>query len=410
MASCIAITPFDVDFGTVQTGCRSAPMTFTIRNTCAATQTISVLGVTGAGFSTSTVSLPRSLANGQTLTFTVTFAPTTLGPVAGSLVIGASAGMTVAYQTPVIGMGGATGGNHDRFRIPTKTDVVMIVDNSCSMSVHQQNLGTNANAFLSYAFSANVDFNLGVTTTDVEMDGGVFVGPPGQKVLRSTTPNLLQAFNSRVNVGTNGSPTEMMMEPGLASVTQPLITTTNVGFLRTDAALSLLAFTDAEDQSNTALTAADFYARYLRVKGQRRRNEFSFSYVGPNQANPPTGCSYDNANPLPDPRTLAIIAASGGTISEICNVGNTQAWRTEATRVGQAVFGARSVWFLTSTPSPATASSVAVSINGVSVPELGALGRNWSYEAARNAVIFQARSLPAPGQTVGFDYNVACMP
>lgn len=411
-SNCITITPFDVDFGTVQTGCRSAPMQFTIRNTCATSQTISALGVSGAGFSSSSVTLPQVLANGASMNFTVTFAPTTVGPVVGSLVVGATAGMTVAYQTPVFGNGATTGGNQDRFRIPTKTDVVLIVDNSCSMSTHQANLGANANAFLSYAFSANVDFNLGVTTTDFETGGeqGAFVGPTGQKVLRSTTPNLLSAFNTRVNVGVNGSAIESMMEPGLAAVSQPLITGTNVGFLRSDAALSLLAFTDAEDQSNSAVGFAEFYARLLRVKGQRRRNELSFSYVAPSMANPPTtSCTYDHVNPLPDPRTAGIISASGGILHEICSVGNAS-WRGDATRIGQAVFGARAVWFLTSRPSPATASSVTTTINGVTVPEMDAGGRNWTYDAMRNAVVFETRALPAPGQTVGFDYNVACMP
>ena len=50
-------------------------------------------------------------------------------------------------------------------------------------------------------------------------------------------------------------------------------------------------------------------------------------------------------------------------------------------------------------------------LNGVTVPELNASSqRNWSYDATRNAVVFEARSLPAPGQNVGFDYTVSCMP
>jgi hypothetical protein len=103
-------------------------------------------------------------------------------------------------------------------------------------------------------------------------------------------------------------------------------------------------------------------------------------------------------------------AGSGGLQTEICTVANTQTWRTEATRLGQAVFGGRGTWFLTGRPAPATASSLTVTLNGVTVPELSTNLRNWSYDATRNAVVFEARSLPAPGQTVGIDYAVACMP
>jgi hypothetical protein len=383
--------------------------TFSIRNVCAFNVTLSALGLSGAGFSNSMLSLPATLMPQGTQTFTVTFAPTAAGPVNGILVVGAThSSGTFAYQTAVYGVGGATGLNQDRFAIPTKTDVLLIVDNSCSMQQYQTELGTNANAFLAYAFSANVDFNLGVTTTDMDnpSQSGRFQGMPS--VLRSSTPNLLQTFNTRVNQGTSGSGNEYMFRPAVAAVSPALLTTTNAGFLRQDAALSVLAFTDAEEQS--AAPTPDFVRQLLDVKGHRRRNQFSFSFVGPTlpAVGRPTNCFYDGN--APDPRQIEMIASTGGYSSEICNVGPTQAWRTEAGRVGQAVFGARATWFLTGRPSPAQPASLTVSINGVTIPELGGNGRNWSYDAVRNAVVFTPASLPAPGQTVGVDYVVACMP
>ncbi|MBL8918814.1 MAG: choice-of-anchor D domain-containing protein [Myxococcaceae bacterium] len=407
--ACITISPSDVDFGTVQTGCRSEVRTFIIRNVCAFNVTLSALGVSGAGFSNSMLSLPATLAPNSLQSFTVTFAPTAAGRVDGILVVGAThSSGTFAYQTSVTGVGAATGLNQDRFAIPTKTDVLLIVDNSCSMSTYQMALGNNANAFLAYAFSANVDFNLGVTTTDMDnpLQSGRFQGTP--TVLRSSTPNLLQTFNMRVNQGINGSPIEMMGEPAVQAVSPALLTTTNTGFLRSEAALSVLAFTDAEEQSAGPTSA--YIQRLLDVKGHRRRNQFSFSFVGPTlpAGSRPSNCQYDGN--APDPRQIEMIASTGGFSSEICNVGPTQAWRAEAGRVGQAVFGARATWFLTGRPSPAQASSLTVTINGVTIPELGGNGRNWGYDAVRNAVIFSPNSLPAPGQTVGVDYVVACMP
>lgn len=407
--NCIVISPADIDFGAVQTGCRSAVTPITLQNICAFPVSISALGVSGAGFTTAGLTTPATIPASGSATFNLTFAPTSLGRVDGVLVVGAThSSMTFAYQTPVSGTGATSGLNQDRFTIPTKTDVVLIVDNSCSMSDKQMALGSSANAFLAYAFSANVDFNLGVTTTDMEPAGerGQFQGLQATRVLRSTTPNLLQTFNTRVNVGVNGSPIEEMFRPAVTSLSTALLTTTNTGFLRSDAALSVLAFTDAEEQSPGP--TADYVRQLLAVKGQRRRNQFSFSFVGPTQQGAPSGCSYDGTSP--DPRQREMIASTGGVTSEICNVANTQAWRTEAGRVGQAVFGARATWFLTGRPASGSASGVTVLLNGVTVPELNASQRNWSYDALRNAVVFEARSLPAPGQSVGFDYTVACAP
>ncbi len=406
----------------MQTGCRSAIRSVVLRNVCAFPVSLTALGAVGAGFTTSPSSLSSAvtLAASATYTLTVTFSPTAAGPVSGTLVVGAThSSGTFAYQSALTGAGAATGLNQDRFTVPTRTDVLMIVDNSGSMQAFQNALGANANAFLAYAFSAGVDFNLGVTSTDFDAvlttpyagQRGTFAGTSATRVLRSTTPNLLQTFNARVNLGTNGSGAELMFAPAVEALTPRLLTTTNANFLRADAALSVLAFTDADEQSQQPVATS--LASLLAVKGERRRNQFSFSFVGPTlpQGSRPANCSYDANGAVPDSRQVQMIAATGGVSSEICNVGNTAAWRTEATRVGQAVFGGRATWFLTARPVPASSAGVTVLLNGVTVPELGAGGtRNWSFDATRQAVVFEARSLPAPGQSVGFDYSVACAP
>lgn len=409
--ACIVITPNDYDFGTVQTGCRSAAKGFTLRNVCPTTVTVNAVGVAGStAFASGALPmLPATLAANATQSFTVTFTPAAVGTASATLVVGVTqAAMSAVYQTRLTGSGASSGANVETFTLPTKTDVVLVVDNSCSMSSAQMALGSNANAFLAYAFGAGVDFHLAVTTTDMTAMGarGAFVGPAPTRVLKSTTPNLLSEFNARVNVGINGSASELMFAPAAASVTAPLVTTTNAGFLRGDANLSVLALTDAAEQSG--LTVDQWAEQLLAVKGWRQRNRFSYSIIGPTQPTAPAGCFYDGLGS--DPRHRDMIARTGGVSTEICSLPNTMVWRPEAQRVGQAVFGGRATWFLTGVPSPATATGLAVSIGGVLVPELGVAGRNWSYDATRNAVVFEPGSLPAPGQTVSFAYSVACMP
>ena len=47
----------------------------------------------------------------------------------------------------------------------SEVDVLLVVDNSCSMQPYQQKLSQNFNAFLTYFIEGNVDYQVGVVTT-----------------------------------------------------------------------------------------------------------------------------------------------------------------------------------------------------------------------------------------------------
>ncbi len=429
LPACLVITPNDFDFGGVRTTCRSPATTVTVRNSCAQTITLTAIGLSGSPqFSTGALpSLPVALTTGQSRSFTVTFAATQVGPASTTLVVGAAQSpASVAYQTLFTGSGNTDGFQNDVFNIPLKTDAVFIIDDSCSMSDKQAGLGSNSNALFSYPISAGVDFNVGVTTSDFTPDGGECVpgfgcfgsaGPQGRflasdagspLILKGTTPNLLTQFDRRVRVGVNGSGTEMLFAPSVAAVTAPLVTGANAGFLRTDTNLSFLAVTDALDQSPSSVEV--HYQELMAVRGWRARNRVSWNVIGPTLATPTANCTYDDSNAGANPRLPDMVSRTGGYRTEVCTILNASAWRPEATRVGQAVFGARSTWFLTSVPSPATAASIAVWVAGITVPELSGATRNWSYDAARNAIVFERGSLPAPGQSVAMRYAPACSP
>ena len=49
-----------------------------------------------------------------------------------------------------------------------KVDILMVVDNSCSMEPYQEQLASNFDAFISFFIGANVDYQIGVTTTTIE--------------------------------------------------------------------------------------------------------------------------------------------------------------------------------------------------------------------------------------------------
>jgi hypothetical protein len=71
-------------FPAVATGSTSS-QTITLQNGGTASVTISSAGVTGAGFSTSGLALPMSIAPGQSAAFNVVFTPSSAGNVTGSI-------------------------------------------------------------------------------------------------------------------------------------------------------------------------------------------------------------------------------------------------------------------------------------------------------------------------------------
>ncbi len=143
-------------------------------------------------------------------------------------------------------------------------DVLFVIDDSCSMSDDQQQLGTNFESFIS-AFRANqVDFQLGAVTTDMRAmtRSGRLVTP----FLTRRTPELPLAFRRMVSVGTRGSGTEQALGAARAAVTEPLRSTTNVNFLRPEADFALVFVGDEDDQSTVDIPA--FADQVKALKGE----------------------------------------------------------------------------------------------------------------------------------------------
>jgi archaellum component FlaF (FlaF/FlaG flagellin family) len=76
-----------LSFGNLVVGSASGAQTVALTNSGNSTVTVSQVNVTGAGFSVSGISLPLSLAAGQSASLNVGFAPTVAGSVAGSVLV-----------------------------------------------------------------------------------------------------------------------------------------------------------------------------------------------------------------------------------------------------------------------------------------------------------------------------------
>jgi hypothetical protein len=92
IAGTLAASPTSLSFGNVNVG-SSVSKTVTLTASTASV-TISQANVTGAGYSVSGLTLPMTLAAGQSATFQVKFAPTAAGTVSGSVSVASNASNT----------------------------------------------------------------------------------------------------------------------------------------------------------------------------------------------------------------------------------------------------------------------------------------------------------------------------
>jgi hypothetical protein len=89
----LAASPSSMNFGSIQVA--SSQMLYeTVTNSGGSSATISSVTVTGAGFSLSGFTAPQTLAAGQSLTFSIYFAPSSGGTVSGALKLASNASNT----------------------------------------------------------------------------------------------------------------------------------------------------------------------------------------------------------------------------------------------------------------------------------------------------------------------------
>ena len=102
----ISVSPASLSFGTVTTG-TSTTQNLTLTNSGNSTISISQITENGAGFKTSTVAVPISLAPGQSTSFNVSFAPAAAGNLSGSVTVTSNAADS-SLVVPISGAGAAT--------------------------------------------------------------------------------------------------------------------------------------------------------------------------------------------------------------------------------------------------------------------------------------------------------------
>jgi hypothetical protein len=174
-------------------------------------------------------------------------------------------------------------------------DILWIIDNSCSMSNEQNKLAENFPQFMNYFVGSELDYHIGVTSTDVDNSYNGSKGtlreghsrkpiPLGPEVLQEEstsyyideyTANPISVFVDMATMGTLGAGTEK----GLGATYLALETkreTANIGFYRNGAAIHTITISDEIDQTpETIISRANFIDWYGGLKGQSSYTTFS---------------------------------------------------------------------------------------------------------------------------------------
>ena len=268
-----------------------------------------------------------------------------------------------------------------------QVDVLYMVDNSPSMLDEQQQLASNFPLFLGILDESNVDFHVGVISSD--MDDTAHQGRlrqfAGRRFIDVDTVDPELAFGSMAVLGDEGSGDER----GRDAIYEALTTHKdgyNDGFLRQTAALVIVPISDEDDHSYVvSLTEFESWAKQAKAQPDWVRIS---SVVSPSplcETASEVGTNY-----------IALTNAFPGTVSSVCS----SRWDELMVKLGLETVGFRTEFFLSRVPKIGSI-AVEVSEDGV-VQVFGST--EWIYDAERNSVAF-VDELPEPGVQIIIRYE-----
>jgi len=152
-------------------------------------------------------------------------------------------------------------------QVAGKLDILFVIDNSGTMQEEQGKIAANFGAFIAELIGeetqgTDVDYQIGVVTTDVEADGcrlRAGDGDPRHRIINAeddrdywTDERIRQVFAANIQPHIGGS-----FEQGLEAMRCGLEHPDNAGFLRPDSKLAIVFVTDENDCSGLTCPASE---------------------------------------------------------------------------------------------------------------------------------------------------------
>ncbi len=396
---CLRAIPDAVDFGTVLTGCGISEKKVQVYNYCSGEAVVNKVEQNSGSSEYITLSgnigMPYKVSN-EPMILAFTFAP----PEESDETASYSIYHSLNSQPIILNLKGKSRSSAivtDSFEqlAQTQLDMLFVIDNSCSMEDEQEKLKTNIHSFISTLVTLDIDFQLAVTTTDVELEAGKFVGTP--KIINTTSiTQAVSDFAKNATLGINGSGYEQGLEAAYLALSAPLINNENKGFLRPDANLGVVFVTDEEDSSPQPVT---FYSNFFQsIKGWQNASKVSASAMlfHTNQIPGYPACtrSFGGVETFGS-RYEAVVNNLNGIIYPLCTD-----WYNALSSFAQTAAGYHTRFFLSSQPDPST---IVIEVNNIAVGS-----QYYEYDPNSNSINFKPMAVPPFGAVILVTYNVGC--
>lgn len=410
------VAPSWLDFGVSAPGCRPTARTVRVHNptTTPVTLTAHTLasGAAGSGFSVTGPSLPAAVPAHSMIELDVTFEANGVGPHADALEL--ALGANAPHVVGLFGRTSTAAVVQESFvqAGTAKVDVLFVVDFTSGMDARQGFLAQAGPALFGLADQYGVDYQVGVTTTDTDDEQGRLMHPMTMRtdpfggrfadriVRRGSAPSPAEVFARNVQArflsGGSGLD-EAGFFASYQALSAPVLNGHNTGFLREDARLGVVYVSNEPEQSNPTFgapaRAPDFYFDHLlSLHDFDRRRLVISSIVG----DLPSGCTGPGGFGAAAPRYVDLAERTGGVFASVCSTD----FATVLHGIAERTFGVTTFFPLA---HPAVPSSVEVRVDGVLVP-----ADQWSYDGAREAVVFTPFATPPAGAEVEVRYGVPC--
>jgi len=267
-----------------------------------------------------------------------------------------------------------------------KVDVLLVVDNSCSMEPYQDKLATDFGDFFEFFADGEVDWQLGVVLTDpIDADFGYIRGP----IVTPEVPDPQALFADIVHVGTGGFGIEMGLESARLALTGY-----NYGFPRDDASVSVIFVSDEQDASPNAVSY--YVDAYYEVKGPRARDAFNASALTVEALADCTPEQYMASTP--GTRYIEAAERTGGVVANLC----IEDFAPIVRDLALTTSAMRDTFFLSHRPNLDT---LEVTVGEDDEP-VSCAGGAWTYARLlqdgieRPAITFDADHIPPAGERV----------
>jgi hypothetical protein len=335
----------------------------------------------------------RAVDAGDAVTFEVVFEPDSDEERDCRLEVGVD-GSEISVEIELTGEG-TPGAETRRVQLarPERVDLLFVVDNSGLMGPWHQGLAAGLrNGDLDVAREQSV--HVGVVTTDFDdrSQQGQLQGRPRF----DDDPNdVAGALEDRLRdeIDSFGSGIEQGIRAAAVATTPPLTNegSTNAGFVRADADLEVVIFSDEEDESDGRVD--QWVDRLLGAASHPSRVHVHLM-GGPDGESNTLGCETGNGGIERAARYHEAVEATHGSFHDLCEGSLTDKVRS----LGPAVFGARRQLRV---PEGWDARDMTVSINGRAVG-------GWRYDERTDSIVLPREAVPVEGAQVELERAAVC--